>query len=235
MYHPTRGSVRGGKDRGDAEDESGRQSPPARPTLSSLDAVSPLSPRSLAGGHRSPLTPLLNAARSPGGRRSPLVQSPLTPLAQPPPTPLAAHLSCCRVDSKLIIMRISRYTEFGGAVPYRQAEDLAFSVVRFIQNSGSFINYYMYCGGTNFGRTAGNLFIATSYDYDAPLGEYGLLREPKWSHLRDLHKAIKQSEWALVSADPAVQSLGSNQEAHVFKAGSGCAASWQTMARSILS
>ncbi|XP_039164676.1 beta-galactosidase-like [Eucalyptus grandis] len=93
------------------------------------------------------------------------------------------------------------YTEFGGAVPYRQAEDLAFSVVRFIQNSGSFINYYMYCGGTNFGRTAGGLFIATSYDYDAPLGEYGLLREPKWSHLRDLHKAIRQSEWALVSAD----------------------------------
>ncbi|XP_010049746.2 beta-galactosidase [Eucalyptus grandis] len=116
------------------------------------------------------------------------------------------------------------YTEFGGAVPYRPAEDLAFSVARFIQNSGSFVNYYMYHGGTNFGRTAGGPMIATSYDYDAPLDEYGLLREPKWSHLRDLHKAIKQSEWALVSADPVVQSLGSNQEAHVFKAGSGCAA-----------
>ncbi|KAF8036359.1 hypothetical protein BT93_C2161 [Corymbia citriodora subsp. variegata] len=116
------------------------------------------------------------------------------------------------------------YTEFGGAVPYRPAEDLAFSVARFIQNGGSFINYYMYHGGTNFGRTAGGPFIATSYDYDAPLDEFGLLREPKWSHLRDLHKAIKQSEWALVSADPAVQKLGSNQEARVFKAGSGCAA-----------
>ncbi|XP_056167006.1 beta-galactosidase-like [Syzygium oleosum] len=116
------------------------------------------------------------------------------------------------------------YTEFGGALPHRPAEDLAFSVARFIQNGGSFINYYMYHGGTNFGRTAGGPFIATSYDFDAPLDEFGLLREPKWSHLRDLHKAIKQSEWALVSADPAVQSLGSNQEAHVFKAGSGCAA-----------
>lgn len=116
------------------------------------------------------------------------------------------------------------YTEFGGAVPHRPAEDLAFSVARFIQNGGSFINYYMYHGGTNFGRTAGGPFIATSYDYDAPLDEFGLLREPKWSHLRDLHKAIKQSEWALVSADPAVQSLGRNQEAHVFKAGRGCAA-----------
>lgn len=29
-----------------------------------------------------------------------------------------------------------------------------------------------YHGGTNFDRTAGQ-FIATSYDYDAPLDEYG--------------------------------------------------------------
>ncbi|KAJ9183822.1 hypothetical protein P3X46_007629 [Hevea brasiliensis] len=63
------------------------------------------------------------------------------------------------------------YTEFGGSVPYRPAEDTAFSVARFIANSGSFVNYYMYHGGTNFGRTAG-LFMASSYDYDAPLDEY---------------------------------------------------------------
>ncbi|XWS26700.1 hypothetical protein CRYUN_Cryun26dG0052800 [Craigia yunnanensis] len=113
------------------------------------------------------------------------------------------------------------YTEFGGAVPTRPAEDIAFSVARFIQNGGSFVNYYMYHGGTNFGRTAGGPFIATSYDYDAPIDEYGLPREPKWGHLRDLHKAIKLSEPALVSADPAVTSLGSNQEAHVFKSKSG--------------
>jgi len=29
-----------------------------------------------------------------------------------------------------------------------------------------------YYGGTNFDRTAG-VFIATSYDYDAPIDEYG--------------------------------------------------------------
>nr|XP_023872849.1 polygalacturonase QRT3-like [Quercus suber]POF23772.1 beta-galactosidase 1 [Quercus suber] len=40
------------------------------------------------------------------------------------------------------------YTEFGGPVPYRPAEDLAFSVARFIQKGGSFINYYMVQGGT---------------------------------------------------------------------------------------
>nr|ABV32546.1 beta-galactosidase protein 1 [Prunus persica] len=116
------------------------------------------------------------------------------------------------------------YTEFGGAVPTRPAEDLAFSIARFIQKGGSFVNYYMYHGGTNFGRTAGGPFMATSYDYDAPLDEYGLPREPKWGHLRDLHKAIKSSESALVSAEPSVTSLGNGQEAHVFKSKSGCAA-----------
>ncbi|KAG6727684.1 hypothetical protein I3842_02G137500 [Carya illinoinensis] len=117
------------------------------------------------------------------------------------------------------------YTEFGGPVPHRPAEDLAFSVARFIQKGGSFINYYMYHGGTNFGRTAGGPFIATSYDYDAPLDEYGLLRQPKWGHLKDLHRAIKLCEPALVSGEPTVTPLGNYQEAHVFKSKSGaCAA-----------
>ncbi|XP_051115873.1 beta-galactosidase-like [Andrographis paniculata] len=117
------------------------------------------------------------------------------------------------------------FSEFGGATPYRPAEDLAFSVAKFIQKGGSFINYYMYHGGTNFGRTAGGPFITTSYDYDAPLDEYGLLREPKWGHLKDLHRAIKLCEPALVSADPIVTSLGRSQEAHVYRSRSGgCAA-----------
>ncbi|KAM1605529.1 hypothetical protein PS2_026270 [Malus domestica] len=116
------------------------------------------------------------------------------------------------------------YTEFGGAIPTRPVEDLAFSVARFIQSGGSFFNYYMYHGGTNFGRTAGGPFMATSYDYDAPLDEYGLLQQPKWGHLKDLHKAIKSCEYALVAVDPSVTKLGNNQEAHVFNTKSGCAA-----------
>ncbi|KAL0308499.1 UNVERIFIED_CONTAM: Beta-galactosidase, partial [Sesamum radiatum] len=112
------------------------------------------------------------------------------------------------------------YTQFGGPVPHRPAEDLAFSVARFVQNNGSFFNYYMYHGGTNFGRNAAGLFIATSYDYDAPIDEYGLLNEPKWGHLRDLHKAIKQSEAALVSSYPTVTWPGKNQELVVPSPGS---------------
>ncbi|GKV28825.1 hypothetical protein SLEP1_g37823 [Rubroshorea leprosula] len=114
---------------------------------------------------------------------------------------------------------------FGGATPYRPVEDLAFAVARFYQRGGTFQNYYMYHGGTNFGRTTGGPFIATSYDYDAPIDEYGIPRQPKWGHLKDVHKAIKLCEKALVATDPTFTSLGPNLEATVYKTGSGlCAA-----------
>jgi len=116
------------------------------------------------------------------------------------------------------------FLSFGGAVPYRPAEDLAFAVVRFYQRGGTFQNYYMYHGGTNLDRSSGGPFIATSYDYDAPIDEYGLVRQPKWGHLRDVHKAIKLCEPALIATDPSYISLGQNAEATVYKAGSVCAA-----------
>ncbi|KAJ0087018.1 hypothetical protein Patl1_09217 [Pistacia atlantica] len=117
------------------------------------------------------------------------------------------------------------FTEFGGPVHRRPVKDLAFAVARFIQKGGSYFNYYMYHGGTNFGRTAGGPFITTSYDYDAPLDEYGLIRQPKYGHLKELHKAIKLCEHALVSSDPTVTSLGTYHQAYVFSPGKGrCAA-----------
>ncbi|CAH2035744.1 unnamed protein product [Thlaspi arvense] len=76
----------------------------------------------------------------------------------------------------------------------------------------------IYHGGTNFGRTAGGPFITTSYDYDAPIDEYGLVQEPKYSHLKQLHQAIKQCESALVSSDPTITKLGNYEKAHVFSA-----------------
>lgn len=116
------------------------------------------------------------------------------------------------------------FLPFGGAVPYRPAEDVAFAVARFYQRGGTFQNYYMYHGGTNFGRTTGGPFITTSYDYDAPLDEYGLIRQPKWGHLKDLHKVLKQVEEALVATDPTITSLGSKLEAAIYKTGSKCVA-----------
>ncbi|KAE8715673.1 Beta-galactosidase 5 [Hibiscus syriacus] len=113
-----------------------------------------------------------------------------------------------------------RFSEFGGSLHQRPAEDLAFADARFIQKGGSF-----YHGGTNFGRMAGGPFITTSYDYDAPVDEYGLIRQPKYGHLKELHKAIKMWERALVAADPIVTSFGNLQQAHMFTLESGdCAA-----------
>ncbi|CAM8905593.1 unnamed protein product [Rhodiola kirilowii] len=109
------------------------------------------------------------------------------------------------------------FASWGGALPHRPVEDNAFAIARFFQRGGSFHNYYMYFGGTNFGRTSGGPFYITSYDYDAPIDEYGLLNQPKWGHLKELHAAIKLCEPALVSVDSALYfKLGRNQEAHVY-------------------
>lgn len=44
----------------------------------------------------------------------------------------------------------------------------------------------------------------------------GLLRQPKWGHLKDLNRAIKLCEPALVSGDPIVTRLGNYQEVSIF-------------------
>jgi len=117
------------------------------------------------------------------------------------------------------------FTAFGSSIPHRPTEDVAFAVARFYQRGGTFQNYYMYHGGTNFGRTPGGPFIATTYDYDAPIDEYGYIRQPKWGHLKELHKAIKLSEPALIRGRVNTTLLGKHLEATVYSKGSSlCAA-----------
>ncbi|KAJ0805043.1 putative beta-galactosidase [Helianthus annuus] len=116
------------------------------------------------------------------------------------------------------------FTEFGTPIEQRPVPDLAFAVARFVQKGGSFFNYYMYHGGTNFGRTSGGPFITTSYDYDAPIDEYGLTREPKYGHLTELHRAIKLCEPAFFSSDAKYISLGQRQDAYVYEGQGKCAA-----------
>jgi len=45
---------------------------------------------------------------------------------------------------------------------------------------------YQYHGGTNFGRTSGGPYITTSYDYDAPLDEYGEFIQYRGFFLRNM-------------------------------------------------
>lgn len=40
----------------------------------------------------------------------------------------------------------------------------------------------------------------------------GAPRQPKWGHLKELHKAIKLCEDAMVATDPTTTSLGNNLE-----------------------
>ncbi|KAG0484484.1 hypothetical protein HPP92_008563 [Vanilla planifolia] len=100
--------------------------------------------------------------------------------------------------------------------PHRLAQDLAFAVARFFQSSGTFQNYYMYHGGTNFGRSSGGPYVTTTYDYDAPLDEYGNIRQPKWGHLKELHLSIKKMENALTYGSAKTTELGNGLSATKF-------------------
>ncbi|KAG0485744.1 hypothetical protein HPP92_009823 [Vanilla planifolia] len=104
--------------------------------------------------------------------------------------------------------RMVRFKAWDKPDPHRLVEDLAYSVAHFFQSNGTLINYYMYHGGTNFGRTSGGPYITTSYDYDAPLDEYGNKRQPKWGHLKELHIVIKTMEKALTYGDRHYTNLG---------------------------
>ncbi|KAK6938378.1 D-galactoside/L-rhamnose binding SUEL lectin domain [Dillenia turbinata] len=110
----------------------------------------------------------------------------------------------------------SQYQVYGEVQQLRSAEDIAFHVALFIAKNGSYVNYYMYHGGTNFGRTASS-FVLTAYYDQAPLDEYGIIRQPKWGHLKDLHAAVKLCSEPLLSGKPQSISLGQLQQAYVFK------------------
>ncbi|KAI7745863.1 hypothetical protein M8C21_007284, partial [Ambrosia artemisiifolia] len=114
---------------------------------------------------------------------------------------------------------------YGEGPRLRSAEDLAFHTTLFVvKMNGSFVNYYMYHGGTNFGRTSAS-FIITGYYDQAPLDEYGMIRQPKYGHLKRMHAALKLCSHALLYGELTTQHLGTNQEAYVYTGNSSeCAA-----------
>ncbi|XP_044475923.1 beta-galactosidase 16-like [Mangifera indica] len=118
----------------------------------------------------------------------------------------------------------SQYQVYGEDPLLRSPEDIAFHVALWVARNGSFVNYYMYHGGTNFGRTASS-FVITSYYDQAPLDEYGMIRQPKWGHLKELHTAIKNCAETLLYGQQTIYSLGDKRAAYVFRTDSrNCAA-----------
>ncbi|XP_014757381.1 beta-galactosidase 12 isoform X2 [Brachypodium distachyon] len=110
----------------------------------------------------------------------------------------------------------AQFRAFGDQAAVRSAEDIAYSVLRFFAKGGTLVNYYMYYGGTNFGRT-GASYVLTGYYDEAPIDEYGLNKEPKFGHLRDLHKLIKSYHKAFLVGKQSFELLGHGYEAHNYE------------------
>lgn len=92
-----------------------------------------------------------------------------------------------------------------------------------------------YHGGTNFGRTSAH-FVTTRYYDDAPLDEFGrskvepfpvwiivtysqvfgyfigMEKEPKYGHLKHVHRALRLCKKALFWGHPRIQKLGPDTE-----------------------
>lgn len=118
----------------------------------------------------------------------------------------------------------TRYPIYGNDTKLRSTGDITFAVALFIaRKGGSFVSYYMYHGGTNFGRFASS-YVTTSYYDGAPLDEYGLIWQPTWGHLKELHAAVKLSSEPLLYGTYSNFSLGEDQEAHVFETKLKCVA-----------
>ncbi|EGC33370.1 hypothetical protein DICPUDRAFT_48969 [Dictyostelium purpureum] len=109
------------------------------------------------------------------------------------------------------------FENWGQAVPKRPVQDMLFSSARFIAYGGSLFNYYMWFGGTNFGRSVGGPWIITSYEYDAPLDEFGFPNEPKYSMSTQFHFVIHKYESIIMGMDPPTPVPLSNiSEAHPY-------------------
>ncbi|WOL17238.1 beta-galactosidase 11-like [Canna indica] len=110
----------------------------------------------------------------------------------------------------------AQYRVFGDPPSQRSAEDIAYSVTRFFSKNGTLVNYYMYHGGTNFGRTSSS-FVTTRYYDEAPLDEFGLFKEPKFGHLTNLHSVLQSCSEALLSGVSSIQVVNTDFEVIVYE------------------
>lgn len=96
------------------------------------------------------------------------------------------------------------YRVWGGEiVPARDPRSIAGSILDFVSRGGSGVNYYMWHGGTNFGRNSMYL-QTTSYDFHAPIDEYGNVTATG-QYLGSLH-AVLQGHSAILLDGEASES-----------------------------
>jgi hypothetical protein len=102
------------------------------------------------------------------------------------------------------------YDTFGVAHHCRDAQEIAYNVIRFFAAGGTGVNYYMWHGGTNFGRDA-MYMQTTSYDFDGPVDEYGQLSN-KGRHLGKLHAVLAAHAELLLQGERQIEVLEAAQE-----------------------
>ena len=91
------------------------------------------------------------------------------------------------------------YDTFGYPHHERKVEDIAYAAARYYAAGGTGTNYFMWHGGTNFDRDG--MYLQThSYDFDAPIDEFGL-ENTKYFHLARLHAALNDYADVLLAAD----------------------------------
>jgi beta-galactosidase len=110
------------------------------------------------------------------------------------------------------------YRVWGGEiVPARDPGSIARSILDFVSRGGSGVNYYMWHGGTNFGRNSMYL-QTTSYDFYAPIDEYGNVTATG-QYLGNLH-AVLQEHSAILLDGEASESRSGAQRITTWRHGS---------------
>jgi hypothetical protein len=104
------------------------------------------------------------------------------------------------------------YTKDWEAHRSHDPRTMALAILVFVANGGAGFNYYMWHGGTNFGRTTMYL-QTTSYDFTAPLDEYGRTTF-KGEYLSHLHKTLRSYQDFLLEGE-RTSTIGASGEQRI--------------------
>ena len=126
-----------------------------------------------------------------------------------------------QIDKPIMIGEFwaGRSQQWGGFFKRQTAEDVA-KLYKSIIDQGAYVNFYMFCGGTNFGFHNGALVgrygadlpgapnryipFATSYDVDAPVTEYGYPTEKYFACKRALREYLEAQGIPFTGSDDDV-------------------------------
>ena len=110
------------------------------------------------------------------------------------------------------------YQIWGLPRPWRSATNMTYCAARFFAEGGKGINYFLWHGGTNFGRDSMYL-QTTQYEFGAALDEFGC-RTLKYEMLSSLNKALVAHQDILAACDmPEVREILPDVGARVFSHG----------------